>query len=1282
MRRLWRGGLVAVAVAAALLGGSGMRSEAAPCALTPVLLDTTINQGLQSYSQLVRGKETLVRFYFGLPSCAVSGNAVQVNLAQLTVKNQSATGTPALVDHRDAIAPVGTSTPPLITSTVKQIDATSDPKWVVSLVGPTTANFTASFEVMLKWQSKGCATCALSTETSTNYAIAPGTRSSLITKVVAARTNALRLLVVPMVLPPGGLTEVQRQSLQNALTVLSRSGPFSDSGGRLGDLAGATSPAGIRYTVNQGFIDLTPLLRPAPDGRFCGNNNNFAQIDSALALALQSFNSLNSTNPADKVVGVVPDSLSVPSAADATCFEGESSPGGIDSWVRLGSLGGAVFAQELAHNWGIEPFSRSNGAYHSIYTTAHAAAGDPGKTYNVLERAYVKSDGANATVNLDRTALINNINNGVTNSNVLLENADWNDAFCFLGGPIPTLTGSACNASRTVNGTAVGVAASAPGPAMQITAHTNGTVAGTQVVSTFVDDQLLTGQDTASKYHIVGRNASGGITIDFRAPASPLEGHSNEDVHVDDSTVLISSTVSRPSGTVKMELWAGTPPASYTGACRAALDATTVCLASTSKDGAAPTIADPDTDTGSGLPQLKPGASTNVTKVLDIAAIPKTYSKPNVYLLADTTGSMGGAIADVKSSASAIVNNFADKPGTDPCFGVGDYKDFLSGDAYAFRNALTFAGCSDSTQASSATTAINAWGASGGLDPPEAQLFALHRIAQGDAAYESDSQKLLIWFGDQPGHDPICGMVYAGDDAAPGITTNDVATELRNAGITVYPIGVTSDPNTFKALDAVPNAGYTNCPTGENAGLQATRIANATGGVVTLAPSNQVSETILKILNNQPATVVPSASCDTGLSIVFAPTTQTALTPTTMTFTETVTAAASAKPGTYTCHVSFTVNGTINHSYDQTLSYDVTTFTGAHTVVTWTADDDSTGPLGGTVALKCNGLFHILKANVLSDTSGDFVYDTTSRCPGGEIFVTVNDGWFVTEPVKAGDAAVPAGPPIVAISSPAAKSRILQFSDIALAGGGKYANGTPVAAGALSWKLDGNPVGTGETVDLRPPNGGWPLSPATHTLRLEGPEGSFDQVVLTFLGDNDNDGIATTEEPAINNCRPASLGGPVSDPDNFAYNATEDNDGDFLPNSSDAAPCTPETDYEATALFSPARFDVSKSPSFSLGGIFTPYLDLKLVPKSTVRISKVAGIPVSGPEWFATAWVVSGRFDGTVGVAGFSGPPLAAFINAHPALLNTTILVTVVGTTADGSRGFHADGQVYVFKSG
>ena len=72
-----------------------------------------------------------------------------------------------------------------------------------------------------------------------------------------------------------------------------------------GDLLGASSTAGIRFTVNAGFIDLTPLLRTNGSGQFCGNSN-FATIESSLSSMLHQFNSLNGANPADKVVGVVP----------------------------------------------------------------------------------------------------------------------------------------------------------------------------------------------------------------------------------------------------------------------------------------------------------------------------------------------------------------------------------------------------------------------------------------------------------------------------------------------------------------------------------------------------------------------------------------------------------------------------------------------------------------------------------------------------------------------------------------------------------------------------------------------------------------------------------------------------------------------------------------------------------------------------------------------------------------------------------------------------------------
>ena len=49
-----------------------------PCTLLPQLRDVTINQGVGAYSPLVNGKETLVRFFLSMPSCAASGAAIQI----------------------------------------------------------------------------------------------------------------------------------------------------------------------------------------------------------------------------------------------------------------------------------------------------------------------------------------------------------------------------------------------------------------------------------------------------------------------------------------------------------------------------------------------------------------------------------------------------------------------------------------------------------------------------------------------------------------------------------------------------------------------------------------------------------------------------------------------------------------------------------------------------------------------------------------------------------------------------------------------------------------------------------------------------------------------------------------------------------------------------------------------------------------------------------------------------------------------------------------------------
>src|SRR2546429_6226319 len=60
-------------------------ADAATCALTPDLRAVSVNQGLGSYTPLVRGKETLLRAFLGKPKCAASGDSIAVTGGQVRV---------------------------------------------------------------------------------------------------------------------------------------------------------------------------------------------------------------------------------------------------------------------------------------------------------------------------------------------------------------------------------------------------------------------------------------------------------------------------------------------------------------------------------------------------------------------------------------------------------------------------------------------------------------------------------------------------------------------------------------------------------------------------------------------------------------------------------------------------------------------------------------------------------------------------------------------------------------------------------------------------------------------------------------------------------------------------------------------------------------------------------------------------------------------------------------------------------------------------------------------
>ncbi len=269
---------------------------------------------------------------------------------------------------------------------------------------------------------------------------------------------------------------------------------------------------------------------------------------------------------------------------------------------------------------------------------------------------------------------------------------------------------------------------------------------------------------------------------------------------------------------------------------------------------------------------LGPGASTTVAKTVTTPAIPPN---PDLVFLADTTGSMGGAIADVRNNAGAVTSAVLNAQPTAQ-FAVSEYRD--AGDPFVFRVNQNLTGDTTAVQ-----NGINAWVASGGGDIPEAAINALFELGSGAIAFRPDGTRIVAWFGDAPSHDPSQGHTLAAAIAA-----------LQAADIRVI------------AVNMGPAGG------GLDAGGQATAVVNATGGVLlNNVPANQVAQAILDGIQAVQVTVTPTITvCDPQLTIGFAPASRTVTSGDVAGFTETITVNPGTPAGTYHCTVDFLVDGT------------------------------------------------------------------------------------------------------------------------------------------------------------------------------------------------------------------------------------------------------------------------------------------------------------------------------------------------------------------------------------
>ena len=282
---------------------------------------------------------------------------------------------------------------------------------------------------------------------------------------------------------------------------------------------------------------------------------------------------------------------------------------------------------------------------------------------------------------------------------------------------------------------------------------------------------------------------------------------------------------------------------------------------------------------------LNPGGSITVTKTVTTPEVPP---KPDIVLLVDHTGSMGSAINNVKANMADIITDVKSSQ-PDAQFAVALYCDFDDPWAGPFTLVQNLTG-----DTMTAVNAVNGIELCGGGDQYEAQLNALWEIGDGGDAvsFRDGSSRIVVWFGDEPGHDPSGGHTEA-----------DATESLVDAGIKTLAISVGANN-----LD------------GEG---QATRITTATGGAFySGVGADEVAAAILEGLTNLPVEVAGTATCDAGLTVSLTPASRTVTSGDEAVFSETITVDAGAEQGaTLGCEVEFTIDGEpAGEGFTQTVS--------------------------------------------------------------------------------------------------------------------------------------------------------------------------------------------------------------------------------------------------------------------------------------------------------------------------------------------------------------------------
>jgi hypothetical protein len=1025
---------------------------AATCSITqlePTLAEFMVSQGVagaSGYTTLGRGKETLVKVFLTLPpssTCTLkSGDYVKITNASLSVS--SGTNPNTLFTNFTG--------KPSVSATI-QPNSAADPIFVVPTSNltptPTDSQFTPTLTVNLTYERKAGNTVQTGqTKMITNN-----------TKTFERLTHALRVYVVPMgdagVAFNTQYTATDQTTVQNAMQTLSRLFPTQVG---VADLTVASG--GLRYVVDTAtMVNLRAIsgayVTSGGVTKFCGTSVNFNAIKGVLAQYLLTHNNANPSATADRVLGVVGGGISWGTGDGvAGCADGMASVSSAESWIRLvpdvttpptPSRSGALAAMEISHTFGLA----LTPSYHSSSIEADAGTD---RAYNLSGRSRIQ---------FDHSALnFNNTGSPWNNDTTVLEASHFAYLLCKFTPQTNPPTTCANGGTPGNIGTASGVNA---GEKYVIAGTTNGTLALTTVIEPYYTvDVAETPEVPGSLLRLVQLKASTSSTPDllanFGVPWSPDTTHEGPIPSGVQTFYAAAPGVftSLGAGEVRLvKVPSGNPAAAEP---RHELNSSAITLYSSKKS-------DPPTITEISGGAIPPSGGTSTLFRTQIT--PRIPPKPDIVFLADTTGSMGPAIQNVKDNVISVMNQVRDaQPSAQ--FAVSSYKDKenFSSDAYMFK--LEQSVTADTTAVQSA---VNSWtiaSAADGGDVPEAQLNALYRLGFGDdgdidvpkaVGYRVDSSRVIAWFGDAPGHDPSGGH-----------TETDAISQLRGKGIRVVAVKVPSLGGWSLDSCGSPSICVPNGSSG-----QATRITEATGGVIkNTTDASEVSQAILDGLRDLPATVTPEYDVEgcAPLSVTFVPEGATVTGGTSVDFTEHVTVAPTSA-GTYTCRVFFKINGQIvqkgegaDPDYFQDISIVVSNE--QRPTVTVRATHSNQPDLLLDMIYKCTNFSFVaavaVKPASATTTQATFTAnaDTTNACAkfggGGTLVPYVSDGWNRVGGTVLTDTSSPPKTPTAAIHTPALGVGISSTDTLALRGSCQIAGmelppGPASTQCRLSWSI-------------------------------------------------------------------------------------------------------------------------------------------------------------------------------------------------------------------------------------